>query len=359
MRVRTTMTLWAAGFGLLACGCSASNENAEYRQMPDAGDTPEAGQALPGCGLHTGFDGDEYCIAPPPEAEGFQLHYGPSNYQDQSEVAKYLITPGIDTNVYVPVTSGNKGDVYFYKRQYRMRRGSHHLIVSGGGAGSFFGTGRRLGGSQNVVKDNPAGEVPRENVGIGMPLTASSSLILNLHHFNPNKDKTLLKEAWVNFWYVDPSTVTQEAKEIFLWAQGAPIEPGGHLTVHGKKTIGQAGRVLTLYGHRHSNNVRFSAYRTRNGNRELILDDYDWLEPAVFEFNSLAVNPEPNPSARVAGGHTGILDLQVGDLLEWECDIENKRAEAITFGENEAATSEMCILVGDAIGPALMGLSEG
>lgn len=334
----------------LISGCSSKDD-------PKGAGPENTDAGPPGCGLHTNWPGDEYCIVAPPEDQGFQLHFGPSNYDDEAEVSQYLIQPQTDTNVFVPVTSGNKTDIYFYKRQYRMRRGSHHLIVSAAGAGSVLGLGRRLGGSQNVSKDNPAGPIPPENQGIGMPLSANSQLTLNLHHFNGTKDP-LLREAWVNFWYVDPKTVTQEAHEIFLWAQGGTVLPGASATVYGKKTITEAGRVLTLYGHRHSNNVRFAAYRTRTGTRELILDDYDWLEPAVFEFNSLTNNPAPRPEARVAGAHTGMLDLLPGDVLEWQCDIENKRAEPITFGENEAATSEMCILVGDAIGPQLMGISD-
>jgi hypothetical protein len=208
-----------------------------------------------------------------------------------------------------------------------------------------------------VIKDNPAGGIPPENVGIGMPLAASSTLNLNLHHFNGGAEP-LLREAWVNFWYVDPSTVTEEAREIFLWADGSSVPPGGRVTVRGSRAIDQEGRILTLYGHRHSNNVRFSAYRNRAGTRELILDDYDWLEPAVFEFNSLTVNRAPDPVAKIAGAYSGMLDLKPGDLLEWECEIENKRSEMISFGANEAATSEMCILVGDGVGPALAGLSD-
>jgi hypothetical protein len=76
-----------------------------------------------------------------------------------------------------------------------------------------------------------------------------------------------------------------------------------------------------------------------------------------LEFNSLTTNPAPNPDTLEAGGHSGILDLQPGDVLEWECEIVNSHAVPITFGENEAETSEMCILVGDAIGPQLTGLA--
>jgi hypothetical protein len=336
-------------FGLSAIGCG-SDEGAA------PGDTTP-GTTLESCGLNTGWAGDEFCILPPPPDQGFQIHYGPVDYDDQAEIEKYLIQPNMDTNIFVPATSGNESDVYFYKRQYRMRRGSHHLIVSGGGAGSILGTGRRLGGSQNVVKDNPIGEMPPENVGIGMPLAALSPLSLNLHHFNPTNEP-LLREAWVNFWYVDAASVTQEAREIFLWAQGTAVAPNSTANVKGKKAISADGRILTLYGHRHSNNVRFHAYRVRDGVRELVYDDYDWAEPAVFEYNSITTNKPPNPEAKTAGAISGKLDLKIGDVLEWECDIVNTHSVEITFGENEGGTSEMCILVGDAIGPQLTGIQD-
>jgi hypothetical protein len=322
---------------------------------------PPSAPVLTGCGIDSGYAGDEFCILPPPPDKGFQIHYGPSNYDDPDEVAKYLIEAGGETNQFLPATAGNTEDVYFYGRQYRMRPGSHHLIVSqagGGGGGSIIGMGRRLGGTQNPAKDNPSQGTPPENVGVGVPLEANAPLSLSLHYFN-STDHALLKEIWVNFWYIDAEKVTQEAKEIFIWAQGTPLDPGMKETVTGTWPITDTGRVLTMYGHRHSNNVRFSAYRNRGGERELVYDDYSWEDPTVFEYNSETLNPTPAAASGKPGGHTGILDLKVGDVLEWQCDVENKRSVQISFGENEAATSEMCILVGDAVGPALLGISHG
>lgn len=369
----------------LALGCGASDKNGHGPRAKgpttegDAGPSgpveptdpaaklltgkpePPSPPVLTGCGIDSGYAGDEFCVLPPPPDKGFQIHYGPSNYDDPDEVAKYLINAGDETNEFLPATAGNTEDVYFYGRQYRMRPGSHHLIVSqagGGGGGSIIGMGRRLGGTQNPAKDNPAQGTPPENVGVGVPLEANAPLSLSLHYFN-STDHALLKEIWVNFWYIDADKVTQEAKEIFIWAQGAPLDPGMKESVTGTWPITDTGRVLTMYGHRHSNNVRFSAYRNRGGERELVYDDYSWEDPTVFEFNSETLNPAPTAASGTPGGHTGILDLQVGDVLEWQCDIENKRSVQISFGENEAATSEMCILVGDAVGPALLGISHG
>src|SRR5258708_15713395 len=66
------------------------------------------------CGnTHGQFAGDEYCIEPPPAGQGFQLHYGPADYDDPAEIAKYTINPGGEDNMFVPETSGNTSDVYY------------------------------------------------------------------------------------------------------------------------------------------------------------------------------------------------------------------------------------------------------
>jgi hypothetical protein len=77
----------------------------------------------------------------------------------------------------------------------------------------------------------------------------------------------------------------------------------------------------------------------------------------VFEFNSSASNPAPDPSTQVAGAYTGDLDLAPGDVLEWECEVHNTTNTTVTYGVNEVTGSEMCILVGDVIGPALVGFA--
>jgi hypothetical protein len=307
------------------------------------------------CGDTKGkWQGDQYCILPPPPDQGFQLHVGPKDYDDPAEIAKYTLKPGGENNQFIPVTSGNTTDVFYYKRQYRMRPGSHHLIVTEGGGTNPFAGGRRLGGSQNVARDNPEGTPPPENQGIGIPLKANDPLTLNLHHFN-GTEEPLLEEAWVNFWYVDKASVTQQANELYLFAPGTSVPPNGKATFSGRKSITQAGRILSMYGHRHAAAVRFSAYRTRGGQRTLVYQDFNWEEPAVFEFNSTTRNPVPDPSTKIAAAFSGDLDLTPGDVLEWECEVHNTQATTITYGANEALDSEMCILIGDVIGPALIG----
>jgi hypothetical protein len=296
------------------------------------------------CDLHTKWAGDEYCIKPPPADKGFQMHIGPSNYDNPE--AKYIMQPNTEVTESWPATSGNATDVYYYWRQYRMRPGSHHLIVMAGG--------RRLGGSSNGAKDNPeAGIIAPENKGVGMPLAAHSAMTNSLHYFNFT-DKPILKEVWVNFWYRDKSEVTEPTIEMFS-ILNMGIAPGTHVLKHGACNITQPGRLMTTYGHVHAHNKRFSVWRTRGGDKMLVHEAYDWGHPNVSEFSSKVMNPALDPMNHVDGGFSGVVDLKPGDVLEFECDIVNNTTTTF-LGANEAENDEMCIMVGDTVGTSVPGI---
>jgi hypothetical protein len=338
-----------AGQGGTATPPSTPDDAAPDQGEPSAN---EPGIALDECGLDTGFPGDEYCILPPPPDKGFQVHIGPSDYANPGA---YVMEPGDESTEDFSAVSGNDSKIYFYRRQYRMRPGSHHMIVSqaSGGLGGSAG-GRRLGGSQNVAKDNPdRGIIAPENQGIGMPLDAQVPLDVQLHYVNVGSEP-VLREAWINFWYVDPATVTQQANEMFANGGLGMNVPARTNTVLGPYScaITQPGRVLTMYGHRHANAPRFSAWLVRGGQRELVYESLDWAEPSVLEFNSITNNPAPDREAGTDGGHSGILELQTGDTLEWECEVRNEHDFALRFG-NQTYDSEMCILIGDTVGPTV------
>jgi hypothetical protein len=287
------------------------------------------------CDLHTKWAGDEYCIKPPPADKGFQIHVGPSNYDNPE--AQFIMQAGTETVENLPATSGNKTDVFYYYRQYRMRPGTHHLILSSSGLG-----GKRIGGSQNLSRDNPEnGVISPENKGVGIKLAASTPLNVNLHYMNFTS-KPILKEAWINIWYRDPSEVTEAASEMYSFAP-INVPAGAHVLLHGSCPITGTGRILTHYGHRHANNIRFSTWRTRGGQKELIYEDYDWEDPLTLEYSSSVKNTPANPAAKMPGGWSGMLDLQPGDTIEFEC-------------ANEAENDEMCILIGDTVGTTVPGL---
>jgi hypothetical protein len=300
------------------------------------------------CGITTQWAGDEFCIKPPAVDKGFQVHIGPTNYDNPE--SQYVLAAGAEVTENFSAVSGNDKDIYYYVRQYRMRPGSHHLIVYAN-SGGFMP--KRLGGTQNHIKDNPEnGVIAPENADVGMPLSAKTPLSISLHYINLT-DKPILKEAWINFLYRDPSVVKEPALEIFS-STPMMVQPGQHVILSGSCPITQAGHVITLYGHRHANNLRFSAYRTRGAKRDLVFDDYDWVEPAILEFSSLVTNPAPNPAGHTAGGWSGILDLMPGDSIDFECEIKNDTSNTFV-GLNEAKNDEMCILVGDSVGALVPG----
>jgi hypothetical protein len=293
--------------------------------------------AMDECGLKTAYAGDNFCINPPPADKGFQMHIGPTDHNNPDP--RYILQPGEELTENFSNTAGNDTDVYYYWRQYRMRPGSHHLIVNAGT--------RRIGGSSNSAKDNPEGGViAPENKGVGMPLAAHTQISNSFHTFNFT-EKPVLKEAWVNFWYRDKADVTEPTSEVFSMLQMG-IAPGTNVNKHGACTISGSGRLLTVYGHVHAHNQRFSVWRTRGGNKELIHEAYDWEHPNVSEYSSTVMNPTLNSAMKKDGGFSGIMDIKSGDVVEFECQILND-TNTTFLGANEANDDEMCIMIGDTV----------
>ena len=85
--------------------------------------------------------------------------------------------------------------------------------------------------------------------------------------------------------------------------------------------------------------------------REQIYEDYDWQEPTELSYNSVVTNPVADPVRREAGGSSGILNFEIGDTLEWECEIDNTSDEVLRF-RNEVFTGEMCNVFGSSVAPA-------
>jgi hypothetical protein len=304
--------------------------------------------AMDECGLNTGYAGDEYCILPPPADKGFQLHVGPSNYD--SPEAKYIMQPGTESTDDFRVTSGNDKQIYFYYRQFRMRPGSHHNIVSltsGGG----FGMGRRIGTSNSLAEDSPKGAViAPENEGVAIAMDANVPINVSLHSNNFG-DKPSLREVWINFWYKDPNEVTEKVSQMFQSGDMTFAVQPHQDTVLGpyRCNINGDGRMLWFYGHRHANNQRFSAWRIRGGQRELFYEGLNWEEPIVLEYSSTVMNRVPDRDKGVEGGWSGILDMKAGDVLEWECHVVNKTDGVLRF-TNETFTGEMCIMDAELVG---------
>lgn len=334
--------------GMPAAGEAAPAPMEPAAMEPGTTDPATKPLAMDECGLHTKYAGDEYCILPPPPEQGFQLHIGPSDYDNPE--AEYLLAPKQEVTSDFAAVSGNDKQVYFYYRQFRMRPGAHHNIVTttdGGG----FDVGRRIGTSNLLAEDSPKGGIiAPENEKVGIPLAPKSNINVSLHSINTT-DKPQLREIWVNFWYRDAAEVTEPVEEMFQTGSVTFAVQPGEDTVLGpfRCTLDGTGRMLWMYGHRHANNVRFSTWRVRGGKRDLIYQGYHWEEPMVLEFSSTVKNPEPDTAPGVEGGWSGVLDLQTGDELEWECHVINGTDGVLRF-TNNTYTGEMCIVDAELVG---------
>ncbi len=315
------------------------------------------------CNLHSGYPGDEYCILPPPDGKGIQIHFGPSSYADPAEVAKYLTKPGEEFNAYGLATIPGSGAHWYNYVQIRMRPGSHHLInslVSGvdsmpdgfvsGQVGCPGTPVASFPGTQNLIRNMPpGGKQAPENVGLGSQLPDNVRLCVNHHAYNFDSDAPLVREIWINVWFVDEADVTQKSNTISVTAgpfQGIPPHTQKVLTA--TSTITGMGRIIDMFGHRHAATDRFAVWK----NDVLVYDSWKWDEAIAFDYNSITQNPAPNPAAKTDGATSGILPVVAGDKIKIECDVNNTTDNTLTF-KNELYTGEMCILFGGSVGTTI------
>ena len=323
--------------------------SAASAQVP-CGDDPNP------CNIDSGFPGDAFCLPPPPPELGVQIHLGPSDYDDPAEVNGYLLAAGQELNVLGLADVPLEEDRYFELVQLRMRPGSHHLInrVIARYAPPGFIEGMPcpgelrsdyFPGAQSLARDDPAhGIVAPENEGLGRVLPGNSSLCSNQHAYNFG-DEPLLREVWINVYFVDPAKVTQQELRIVLNADVGVTLPGERRLATASASIVGAGRILSLYGHRHASTDRFAVWH----NERLIYDSRDWYESAVYEFNSVTTNPPVDANGTRDGAASGPLLVRDGDQLRIQCDLHNRTDKPLVFS-NEVYSGEMCILFGASVG---------
>lgn len=322
----------------------------------------------------TQYGGDEYCVLPPPSELGTQVHVGPEDYDNPGTFA---LAAGSEENTMYYVNSVNDDDHYYYRVNWRMRAGSHHMIITvsdtdredgwaadldGGQARNVGAAGfdtssgsRGFGGSQRPDLDRPQGtlETPPENVGIGAMLKAKQQFSFNLHHINTG-EKPILREAWVNVWYMDKSEVTKEMKG--LSASGSPRDvsiPAHQRTVLKYRcNVQDDSRIITMNGHRHAHTDRFSVWVKKQSGEEIrAYESFNWEDMPTYQYDSVSTNPAPDIASKMDGASSGQLNLSKGDELYFLCDINNTLDTPLKFA-NEAIDGEMCILFGSYLGNA-------
>ena len=318
-----------------------------------------------GCTINSGYPDDHACIPAPPPNEGIQIHIGPKDYNDPAEVAKFIMKPGEESSQCWTYRTTNTEEIYFQSYVLSGRAGTHHILGSalegdlpvdqgfGRCADTREGSGvENLGPMPMATKPYmPRTQVAPENKNIARRLPPQVLAEADMHYYNFT-DHDIIRELWINLYTAPKEQITGEMLRVrgmggFGWNE-QPIAPGTDMVYQYECPIAGNGRILELLGHYHAHGVRFtSSIKRKAGNVEKIFEMYSYEDPAGFEYNSVTKNPPFGPTT--AGAFSGILEVQEGDVLAWECHIVNDSDQPLRY-TNEVKTGEMCNLWGHSFG---------
>jgi hypothetical protein len=310
-----------------------------------------------GCPVNTGFVGDDACIAPPPASEGFQLHYGATDYTDPNNVGPYVLDPSGETVDCYYLKTPNTKDVYVGGYQFSLRPGSHHLnanINTAAQPDGFATCGANdmspglLFGTETPQVDELVDPAP-ENAGLASPIPANGQAVINFHVINTTAEPTL-REAWLNYMYIDASQVKGIRGTLFLLGGlGYEIAPGTKQTYTYSCSPDRPVRILDMAAHMHAHATRMTAWKVSNGQPTEVYETYNWATPTDLRFDSAHPdNPLPNAATQTGGGMSGTLTVDPSESIQWECAVDNTSDVTLTF-RNEVYTGEMCIMTGSVV----------
>jgi hypothetical protein len=217
-----------------------------------------------------------------------------------------------------------------------------------GDMGSEFGGGAKsFGGSQRAVVDRPQGslEIPAENQGLGQQLPVRQQFSFNLHHINTS-NSPVLREVWVNIWFIDDKEVTAPMSSFAATGNPADMAIAPHRSVklEYKCSAAADSRLISMYGHDHAHNERFGVWIVRSGGeKQSIYESFHWDDIPVYPFDSVSMNPQPDLTGRIDGAWSGQLLIHARDEIHFQCEINNTSDQMLGF-RNETFTGEMCIL---------------
>jgi hypothetical protein len=354
----------AGAAGAAAKGAAGSGTTAAPTDVPQDTAYPDI---RGNCSIDSGFPGDETCILPPAAEEGMQIHVGPTDYKDMDQINKFVFHPGEEAAECWTFHTPNKDPIYYQNFVISGRPGTHHIIstmykveMTDGGFAMCADLG--IGMNSNILDNLPGASrayMPRavvapENAHIGRKVPGNTPSQSDMHYFNYT-DKDILREFWMNIYYVPQQQIEQEATQIrgmggLSWLF-APIQPGTDKTYSYQCPIGSDGRIIALLGHYHSHGKHFTAsLKHANGDIEKVFEMYDYLEPAIFQYDSVAMNPPFSDTG--PGATSGAIAVTMGDALLWDCHVMNDSTVALSY-TNNVRTGEMCNLWGETVGPKI------
>lgn len=313
------------------------------------------------CPITTKFPDDRACVLAPAPEEGMQIHVGPKDYENASETATFIMQPGGESSECWTFHTPNEKEIQYQTYMLSGRAGTHHIIntmyrtnIPDGGFTGCADPG--IGASPDII-DNipgaskaymPRGIVAPENEKIARKIPAKATTQADMHYFNFT-DKPILREFWMNVYFVDPAKIEKTGDQIrAMGGLTYAITPGTDRVYKYECPMTGNGRIMALLGHYHSHGKRFTAHirRAASGMTEKVFEMYDYQDPAQFEYDTVQKNPMF--STTNAGAVSGMLEVKNGDVLMWECHIVNDSSNTLTY-TNMVKTGEMCNLWGSSI----------
>jgi hypothetical protein len=347
----------------------------------------------------TPYRGDEYCILPPPPDKGIQVGFHPQGDQYWAQISKkdlsgyrnmpaeWVVRPGGEETKTYHAVAPNPTPKKYYRTYFRMRTGSHHNIITLHNSKEPSGWDRTLGEALPAFFDPTAGSIsgilggqerpddstpvtlerPPEDQGMYTPFPVNPNIHYNTHFFNTAREPAL-KEGWVNVWWEDTGTRYTGYFMGLNFGQVASmnIPPNSVRDLHYVFTPPGPVRVVRFFGHRHVWTPNFSSWVERsNGTIEMVYQSFNWMDMPTYRYDSIVKNPVPDHTRRIDGATSGILQLNRGDKLHFNCHIEYTDARAQEEGApsprsngnlrfaNQALTAEMCIGYGTTVGGSI------
>jgi hypothetical protein len=370
--ITTTFATRLAALAIVAGGFACADANAPGETTMSPGmkadvkaDELDHTQDIRGnCSINSGYADDHACIPAPKAEQGIQVHVGPSTYDDPDEVAKFIMKPGEESSECYTIRLQNTEPVVYQTYMLSGRAGTHHIINNlyegelptdawGGCAGArgMDSKAKEVGALPGASKAFMArSAVAPEYEHVARTLPPNAILSADMHYFNFT-DKDIVREFWLNL-YTPTGEVTQQADIIrgyggLIWNR-EPIMPGTDQVYKYECPISGNGSIMTLIGHYHAHGKRFTASLKRtNGSIDKVFEMYDYLDPAIFDYNTVTMNPEFTTSS--SGAVSGPLQVASGDILQWECHIINDGDVPLRY-TNEVKTGEMCNIWGYSVG---------
>jgi len=389
MRTQVARILWLAALGVALSACDAGDEGeapeeaveeqVEETPTHDAQGRPYCGDGVEGacvdewgahlCGIDTGWPGDELALCERDEGDGFIMHYGPKDYDDPEEIAKYTLEAGGEDENCVYIQTPNTEDIYVDQFHGRMRPGSHHLIVTiVDDAGPDLvlnepipcnqadAVGLRwLLGSQDPKIDVAAGGGGSKlaaavegdpDFGAATMIPANAILRIDMHYLN-SSDREILRESWISVNEVPKEDVEVQI-DMITWYQGAisvPPQSTGVETGIARCRVPSDRYLGLVTGHFHENGTRFTVWHEPQGGDQVkIYETFDWEDPGNAAYADRYENPQMGDPASDWGAESGYIHVKAGDVVSFQCEFDNPTDTTVNLGDT--GSDQMCNVFG-------------